>query len=63
MVVRGKASKPLPEPICDIERKEELTLLRVIEHLGNWNIHFEYMISKASSRLNILIGILSVLAL
>ena len=56
MVVRGKTRKPLPEPICDIERKEELTLLGVTfnEHLSNWNTHFDNMISKASSRLYIL---------
>ena len=55
MVVCGKTSKPLSEPICDIERKEELALQGVTfnEHLGNWNTHFEYMISKASSRLYI----------
>ena len=28
-VARGKTSKPLPEPISDIEREEELTLLGV----------------------------------
>ena len=56
MVVRGKTSTPLPEPIRDIKRNEELTLMGVTfnKQLVNWNTHFEHMISNASSRLYIL---------
>ena len=42
--------------MSDIGRKSELKLLAVTfnEHPCNWDTHFDHMLSKASSRLNIL---------
>ena len=50
MVVRGNAKTQIPEPMKDIERKEELKLLGVTfnELPCNWDTHFEHMISKAT---------------
>ena len=56
MVVKGKNTMPLPEPVDGITRKSELKLLGVIviEDPCNWDAQFENMLSKASSRLYIL---------
>ena len=56
MVVKGKTTMPLPEPVNGIIRKSELKLLgvRVNEDPCNWDLQFENMLSKASSRLYIL---------
>ena len=56
MVVRGTTKKLLPEPMKDIERKEELRLLGVTLHERpcKWDTHIDHMITKASSRLYIL---------
>ena len=50
-VLRGKTKKPLPEPLPDIKRKNELKLLG---ETFNWDTQFHQMITKASSRLHIL---------
>ena len=56
MVVKGKTTMPLPEPVDRITRKSELKLLGVTvnEDPCNWDVQFENMLSKASSRLYIL---------
>lgn len=56
MVVKGKTTMPLPEPVDGIIRKSELKLLGVTvnEDPCNWDVQFENMLSKASSRLYIL---------
>ena len=56
MVVKGKTTMPLPEPVHGIIRKSELKLLGVTvnEDPCNWDAQFENMLSKASSRLYIL---------
>ena len=56
MVVKGKTTIPLPEPVDGIIRKSELKLLGVTvnEDPCNWDVQFENMLSKASSRLYIL---------
>ena len=47
---------PLPEPLPTITRKSWLKILGVILHEkpGNWDIHFNEIISKAGSRMYIL---------
>ena len=56
MVVKGKTTMPLPEPVDGITRKSELKLLGVTvnEDPCNWDVQFENMLSKATSRLYIL---------
>jgi hypothetical protein len=56
MIVRGKASSPLPDHILSIKRKEWLKLLGVTmkEMPGKWDKHFEEMMKKASRRMYIL---------
>ena len=49
MVVKGKTTMPLPEPVDGITRKSELKLLGVTvnEDPCNWDVQFENMLSKA----------------
>ena len=56
LLLRGKTSKTPPEPLEIIGRKEKLKLLGVtFEQVPvNWDIHIDYLLSKASSRLYIL---------
>ena len=56
MVVKGKTTMPLPEPVDGITRKRELKLLGVTVNQDpcNWDAQFENMLSKATSRLYIL---------
>ena len=56
MVISVTTKKPLPEPMKDIERKEELKLLGVTLHEQpcKWDTHIDHMITKAISRLYIL---------
>ena len=53
MVVKGKPTMPLPEPVDGRIRKSELKLLGVTvnEDPCNWDVRFQNMLSKASSRL------------
>ena len=53
MIVRGKVSSSLPDPIPSIKRKEWLKLLGVtMEDIpGKWYKHFEEMMKKASRRM------------
>ena len=53
---RSACTMPLPEPVDGIIRKSELKLLGVTvnEDPCNWDVQFENMLSKASSRLYIL---------
>ena len=58
MVVRGNTKKPIQEPMKEIEKKGELSLLGLTfnELPCNWDTHFDHIIhSKASSRLYTLI--------
>ena len=56
MLLRGKSTKALPAPLVSIERKPCLKLLGVTFQSDpcNWDLHFDNIISKASSRLYIL---------
>ena len=56
MVLNGKSSKPLPDPIQEIKRRDWLKLLGVTfqDKPCDWDKHFQYMISKACGRLYIL---------
>ena len=56
LVLRGKTNKALPEPLENIQRKNNLRLLGVTleEDPTNWDTHIEYLLTKASSRLYIL---------
>ena len=56
MVLYGTSSKPLPDPIQGINRRDCLKFLGVTfqDKPCNWDKHFQYMISKACGRLNIL---------
>lgn len=56
MVIHGKTSKPKPQPLQDIKRKESLKLLGITfqNKPTSWNIHIDNMLSKASSRLYII---------
>ena len=57
---QGKTRIPLPESMDGIARKSELKLLGVTinEDPCNWDTQFENMLSKASSRLYILMAVL-----
>jgi hypothetical protein len=56
MVIHSKTTKPMPQPIQDIERKESLKLLGITfqNTPTSWNIHIDNLLSKASSRLYII---------
>ncbi|CAB4029518.1 Hypothetical predicted protein, partial [Paramuricea clavata] len=56
MVVSGKSTNPLPEPIPGIERKTWLKLLgTTLQNDPNcWDLQVNNLISKASSRMHIL---------
>ena len=56
MVIHGKTSKPKPQPLQGIKRKESLKLLGITfqNKPTLWNIHIDNMLSKASSRLYII---------
>ena len=56
MVLSGNSSKPLPDPIQGIKRRDWLKLLGVTfqDKPCNWDKHFQHMISKACGRLYIL---------
>ena len=56
MVVKGKTSKTLPDPVTTIVRKSELKLLGVTFNQDpcNWDTHIDSILHKASSRLYIL---------
>ena len=56
MVVHGRISKPLPPVVQGIERKSWLKLLGIIfqENPSDWDLHFDNLLRKASSRLYIL---------
>ena len=56
MVVHGKISKPLPPLVQGIEQKSWLKLLGIIllEKPSDWDLHFDNLLCKASSRLYIL---------
>ena len=55
MVVKGKTSKTLPDPVTTIVRKSELKLLGVTFNQDpcNWDTHIDSILHKASSRLYI----------
>ena len=55
-VSRCKSTKALPTPLAFIERKPSLKLLGVTFQSDpcNWDLHFDNILSKASSRLHIL---------
>jgi hypothetical protein len=56
MVLKGNSLKPLPDPLQFIEHKEWLKLLGVLfqNNPRNWDMHFKYILKKASSQLHIL---------
>ena len=56
MLLKGKSTKALPVPLAFIERKPSLKLLGVTFQSDpcNWDLHFDNILSKASSRLHIL---------
>ena len=56
MLRKGKTEKDQPDPLQYIKRKSNLKLLGVTfeDNPTNWDTHFDYMLSKASSRLYIL---------
>ena len=56
MLMKGKTEKDEPDPLQYIKRKSNLKLLGVTfeDNPTNWDTHFDYMLSKASSRLYIL---------
>ena len=56
MLLKGKSTKALPAPLAFIERKPSLKLLGVTFQSDpcNWDLHFDNILSKASSRLHIL---------
>ena len=56
LVLRGKTTKVLSEPLEFFERKNNLKLLGVTlqEDPTNWDTHIEYLLTKANSRLYIL---------
>ena len=55
MLMKGKTEKDQPDPLQYIKRKSNLKLLGVTfeDNPTNWDTHFDYMLSKASSRLYI----------
>ena len=54
--MKGKTEKDQPDPSQYVKRKCNLKLLGVIfeDNPTYWDTHFDYMLSKASSRLHIL---------
>ena len=56
MVVRGNVFRPLPDPIPTIERKTWLRILGITlqDNPCDWDLHFEELINKASSRMYIM---------
>ena len=56
LLLRGKGARIPPEPLDIIDRNDKLNLLGVTfeENPMNWDTQFEYLLSKASSRLYIL---------
>ena len=56
MLMKGESEKDQPDPLQYIKRKSNLKLLGVTfeDNPTNWDTHFDYMLSKASSRLYIL---------
>jgi hypothetical protein len=54
--MKGKTAKDQPDPLQVIERKSNLKLLGVtVENSPtNWGTHYDYILTKASSRLYIL---------
>ena len=54
MVIHGKTSKPKPQPLQDIKRKESLKLLGISfqNKPTLWNIHIDNMLSKASTEID-----------
>ena len=56
MLMKGKTEKDQRDPLQYIKRKSNLKLLGVTfeDNPTNWDTHFDYMLSKASSRLYIL---------
>ena len=55
-LMKGTTEKDQPDPLQYIKRKSNLQLLGVTfeDNPTNWATHFDYMLSKASSRLYIL---------
>ena len=53
--MKGKTEKDQPDPLQYIKRKSNLKLLGVIfeDNPTNWDTHFNHMLSKASSRLDL----------
>ena len=56
VIIHGNTTHPLPEPLPTITRKSWLEILGVTLHEkpGNWDNHFNEIISKAGSRMYIL---------
>ena len=56
LLMKGKTEKDQPDPLQYIKRKSNAKLLGVTfeDNPTNWDTHFDYMLSKASSRLYIL---------
>ena len=57
MVIHVKKSKPKPQPLQDIKRKESLSKLLGITFQNkptSWNIHIDNLLSKASGQLYII---------
>ena len=56
MVLSGKSSRPLPEPIQGIKRRDWLKLLGLTfqDKPCDWNKYSQFMISKACGRLYVL---------
>ena len=56
LLLRGRGTRIPPEPLDIIDRNDKLNLLGVTfaENPMNWDTQFEYLLSKASSRLYIL---------
>ena len=53
MIIHGNTTHPLPKPLPTITRKSWLKILGVTLHEkpGNWDNHFNEIISKAGSRM------------
>ena len=56
MVMRGNVHGSIPNPTPLIERKTWLKILGTIlqENPNNWDMHFEQLINKANSRMQIM---------
>ena len=56
LLLKGRSTRIPPEPLDIIDRKDKLNLLEVTfeENPTNWDIQFQYLLSRASSRLYIL---------